>query len=183
MMGEAMFARECQAALRNLPGSSDLSWPRKELYRELVVGSASDPLSEWGSWTAEEIRSYWNWAPGSSFLNNSEFSLTWRLAQNALPLLGLDFRAILADMPDCARCGSGLEETAEQSYYCKRVHPFWDHVEEWTAHIEPKLLVLLDVGYVVDNVLPPFQGEKVVVSLTILAVARMVIWTTRKKGL
>ena len=25
---------------------SDLSWPRKELYRELVVGSSSDPLSE-----------------------------------------------------------------------------------------------------------------------------------------
>ena len=33
-------------ALRNLPGSSDLSWPRKALYRELVVDSASDPLSE-----------------------------------------------------------------------------------------------------------------------------------------
>ena len=41
----------------------------------------------------------------------------------------------------------------------------------------------LDVGYVVDNVLPPFQGEKRVVFLAILAVARMVIWTTRKKGL
>ena len=34
--------------------------------------------------------------------------------------------------------------------------------------------------YVVDNVLLPFQGEKRVV---FLAVARMVIWTTRKKGL
>ena len=43
--------------------------------------------------------------------------------------------------------------------------------------------MLLDVGYVVDNVLPPFQGEKRVVFLSILAVARMVIWTTRKKGL
>ena len=43
--------------------------------------------------------------------------------------------------------------------------------------------MLLDVGYVVDNVLPPFQGEKRVVFLAILAVARMVIWTTRKKGL
>ena len=48
---------------------------------------------------------------------------------------------------------------------------------------EPKQLVLLDVGYVVDNVLPPFQGEKRVVFLAIHAVARMVIWTTRKKGL
>ena len=51
------------------------------------------------------------------------------------------------------------------------------------ARIEPKQLVLLDVGYVVDNVLPPFHGEKRVVFLAILAVARMVIWTTRNKGL
>ena len=183
-MGKTAFVRECWAALRNLPGSSDLSRPRKELYRELVVGSASDPLSERHGWTAEEIRSHWNWASGSSFLNHSEFSLTWRLTRNALPLLGLNFKAGLADMPDCARCGSGLEETAEHAfYYCEWVRPFWDHVGEWTARIEPKQLVLLDVGYVVVNVLPPFQGEKCVVFLAILAVARMVIWTMRKKGL
>ena len=183
-LGEALFVRECRKALRNLLGSSDLSRPRKELYRELVVGSTSDPLSERRGWTAEEIRSHWNWAPGSSFLNNSEFSLTWRLARNALPLLGLNYKAGLVDMPDCPRCSSGLEETAEHAfYYCKRVRPFWDHVGEWTARIEPKQLVLLDVGYVVDNVLPPFQGEKRVMFLAILAVARMVIWTTRKKGL
>ena len=42
--------------------------------------------------------------------------------------------------------------------------------------------MLLDVGYVVDNVLLPCQDEKCVVFLAILAVARMVIWTTRKKG-
>ena len=183
-LGEALFVRECRKALRNLLGSSDLSRPRKELYRELVVGSASDPLSKRRGWTVEEIRSHWNWAPGSSFLNNSEFSLTWRLIQNALPLLGLNYKVGLADMPDCPRCASGLEETAEHAfYYCEWVRPFWDHVGEWTAHIEPKQLVLLDVGYVVDNVLPPFQGEKRVVFLAILAVARMVIWITRKKGL
>ena len=45
-LGEALFVRECRKALRNLLGSSDLSRPRKELYRELVVDSASDPLSE-----------------------------------------------------------------------------------------------------------------------------------------
>ena len=111
-MGETPFVRECQTALHNFPGSSDLSRPRKELYWELVVVSASDPLSERRGWAAEEIRSHCNWAPGSSFLNNSEFSLTWRLARNALPLLSLDFRAGLADLPDCAHCGSGLEETA-----------------------------------------------------------------------
>ena len=43
--------------------------------------------------------------------------------------------------------------------------------------------MLLDIGYVVDNFLPQFQGEERVVFLAILAVARMVIWTTRKKGL
>ena len=117
LMGEILFVRECRAALCNLPGSSDLSRPRKELYRELVVGSASKPLREWRGWTAEEIRSHRNWAPGLSFLNNFEFSLTWRLARNALPLLGLDFRASLANIPDCARCGSGLEETAEHEFY------------------------------------------------------------------
>ena len=91
-LGEALFVRECRKAIRNLLWCSDLSWPRKELYRELLVGSASDPLSERPSWTAEEIRSHWNWAPGSSFLNNSEFSLTWRLVRNALPILDLNYR-------------------------------------------------------------------------------------------
>ena len=183
-LGEALFVRECQTVLRNLLGSSDLSRPRKELYRELLGDSASDPLSERRGWTAGEIRSHLNWAPGSSFLNNSEFSLTWRLVRNVLPLLGLNYRTDLADMLDCACCGSGLEETAEHAfYYCERVRPFSDHVGEWTARIEPKQLVLLDVGYVVDNILPPCQDEKRVVFLAILAVARMVIWTTRKKGL
>ena len=59
-MGKTAFVRECRAAFRNLPGSSDLSRPRKELYRELVVGSASGPLSKWHSWAAKEIRSHWN---------------------------------------------------------------------------------------------------------------------------
>ena len=126
-LGETLFVRKCRKALRNLLGSSDLSRPRKELYRELVVGSSSDPLSEWRCWTAEEIRSHWNWAPGSSFLNNSEFSLTWRLVRNVLPLVGLNYKAGLADMPDFTRCGSGLEEMAEHTfYYCERVRPFAD---------------------------------------------------------
>ena len=71
-------------------------------------------------------------------------------------------------MPDCTRCGSGLEETAEHAfYYCDRVLPLWDNVGEWMARIEPKPLVLLDVAYVVDNVLLSFQGEKRVVFLAI----------------
>ena len=181
---EPPFVIECRRALRNLPRSSDLSWTRKELYRGLVVGSASDPLVERLGWSAEEIRSEWNWAPGSGFLSNSEFSLTWRLARNALALNDWAYRACIADMPDCPRCGSGLEETALHAfYYCERVRPFWSHVEEWTARISPRELVLLDVGYVVDNVNPPYRGEKRMVFFVIVAVARMVIWETRNKGL
>ena len=87
-------------------------------------------------------------------------------------------------MLDCARCSNGLEETAENAfYYCNQVRSFWDHIREWTAHVEPKQLMLLDVGYIVDNVLPLFRREKGVVFLAILAVARMVIWKMRKKGL
>ena len=154
---EPPFVIESRRALRNLPRSSDLSWTRKELYRRLVVGSASDPLVDRLCWSAEEIRSQWNWAPGSGFLNNSEFSLNWWLARNALALNDWAYRACLADMPDCARCASGLEETALHAfYYCERVRPFWIHVEEWTARISPRELVPLDVGYVVDNISPPF---------------------------
>ena len=48
--------------------------------------------------------------------------------------------------------GSASEPLSERrrlaghAYYCERVRPFWDHVGEWTARIEPKQLVLLDVG-------------------------------------
>ena len=43
--------------------------------------------------------------------------------------------------------------------------------------------MLLHIGYVVDNVIPQFRVEKHVVFLVILAVARMMIWTMRMKGL
>ena len=122
------------------------------------MGCASDPLVNGHGWSMEEILSHWNWAPGSGFFNNSEFSLTWWLAGNALPLFGLNYKAGLADMPDCPRCGYGLEETAEHAFYYASsfVRSFWNQVGDWTAHIEPKQLVLLDVGYDIDNVLPQF---------------------------
>ena len=146
-----------------------------------MVGSASDSFVEWLGWSLEEIRSQWNRAPDSVFLNNSEFSLTWRLARDALRLTDWAFKAGLADIPDC---GSGQEETALHAFrYCERVRPFWSHVGEWMVHIDPKQLMLLDIGYVVDNVDPRYRGEKHVVFFAILAVARMMVWTTRKKGL
>ena len=54
-MGETPFVRECCKALRILTGSSELSQSRKELYREIVVGSASDPLSK--RWAGRRRRS------------------------------------------------------------------------------------------------------------------------------
>ena len=57
-MGEAPFVRECRAAFRKLFGSSDLSRPRKELYQEQVVSSASNPLREQYGRTTEEICSH-----------------------------------------------------------------------------------------------------------------------------
>ena len=189
-MGEALFSRECRAALRNLPGSSYFSRPRKELYRDISELyqdiselyrdiSASDPLREGHGWTAEEIRPHWNWAPGSSFLNNSEFSLTWRLA-----LLGLNYRAGLGRHARLCSLRLWFKRNGWVHFILLRASSHvLDHVGEWTARIEPKHLLLHDVGYVLDNVLPPFQGEKRVVFLVIQAASRMVIWTTRKKGL
>ena len=79
--------------LQNLPRSSDFSRSRKELYSGLVVGSASYPLVERLGWSAEEVRSHWNWAPGSGF------SLNWRLARNVLVVNDWAYRACIADMP------------------------------------------------------------------------------------
>ena len=118
------------------------------------------------------------------FLNNSQFSLSWQLTQNALLLANWSFKAALADMPDCLCCPNGLEQTALHAfYYCELVCPFWSHVGEWTARIDPKHLVLINIGDVVDNVDPLYLGEKHMVFLTILAEARMVICTIWKKGL
>ena len=145
------------------------------------MGSASDPhvdqLVDGGSSLALELSARFRLLEQIRVLAHQE-ACTECVAPFRLELFGL------ADMPDCPRWDSGLEETAEHIfYYCERVRLFWNHVGEWTAHFEPKQLVLLDVGYVVDKVLPQFQDEKRVVFLAILAVARMVIWTTRKKGL
>ena len=103
LWGEALFVCKYCKALRNLSGSNELFQSRKELSQDLLVGSASDPLMKRLDWSMEEVRSYWNLVPGSSFLNNSEFSLTWQLAPTTLPLLGLIYKAGLVDMLDWLR--------------------------------------------------------------------------------
>ena len=71
-------------------------------------------------------------------------------------------RLDLADMPDCAASDSARFGVMSESG-------------------RPALIP--NVGYVVDNVDPPWKGQKWVMFLAILAVARMVIWETRKKRL
>ena len=125
LRGKALFVFKCHKALCNLPGSSDLSWSRKEWYRDLVVGSTSKPLMDWLGWSMKEICLHWNWVPGSGFLNNSEFTLTWQLGWNMLPLFGLNYKVGLADMHDYSCCDFDLEEMAEHTfYYSERVHLF-----------------------------------------------------------
>ena len=60
--------------------------------------------------------------------------------------------------------------------FCERVCPFWDHIEEWRAHIEHHWLHCRQHFTSVSG------WEACGVSRN-LAVARMVIWTMRKKGL
>ena len=80
----------------------------------------------------------------------------------------------MADMPDFPRSGSGLEETVLYAfYYCEQVRQFWSHVGEWNDRISSKQLVLLDVGYVEDNIDPTHRGEKRAEFLAVLAEARM----------
>ena len=94
---EVPFVRECRRAIRNLSRSSDLSRSRKELYRGLVVGSALDRLAgRLGRSLSVEL------GARLELLDHSEFSLTWRLARNALALIDWAYRASLANMPAAA---------------------------------------------------------------------------------
>ena len=68
------------------------------------------------------------------------------------------------------------------TYHWDRVRPFWSHVLEWKACNDTKLLVLLDVGYIVVNVNPPWKYEQRVVFHEILDLAPMVILMSRKKA-
>ena len=178
---ETPFLRECRQALRKFPRSSDLSQPRKALYRELVVGAECDPIRMRNDLSEEEYLPLWNWAPGTDYLTNGEFSLTWRLIRNALHLNDVGYKAGIVDMPDCPRCDSGLEETVQHAFFhCRKVRPLWNYVNEVTARLDSEQHRLdLDAGFVVDNTMPPWTGLKRTVFQALMAVARMVVWTTR----
>ena len=125
----------------------------------------------------------WSWAPASDYLDNHEFSLTWSLVRNSLPLRDKLLKWNLVDDSDCLRCNSGWEETCAHAFFhCCKVRPLWDYVNELTARLQPERARLeLDVGYVCDNVLPSLPRVKRMVFLTLLAVARKVVWNTRPR--
>ena len=181
---QAPFLRECRSAIRSFPRSSDLSQPRKVLYRVLVEGASSDSLRSQLDLSEEDFRSIWSWAPASGYLDNDEYSLTWSLVRNALPLRDKLLKWDLVDSSDCLRCSSGAIETcAHALFHCCMVRPLWDYVNELTARLQPHRARLeLDVGYVCDNIAPPLPRVERMVFLTLLAVARKVVWNTRPRG-
>lgn len=94
------------------------------------------------------------------------------------------FRCSWVDLPDCYQRDLDLEETAFHAYYpCPQARPFWDYVGKLTAHIALNQLVLIDLTYECDNVQPLYSWVKQMVFLTLLAMARLVIWMMRKKGI
>ena len=162
---EALYFCECHKALRRFRRSSDLSQPRKVLYR------VSGGLCFRSAWKA-----FWSVVGGDlllmeldgRFLINSEFPLTWKLS-----LSDWAFKECLPAAAELCRKWPGTPTTESR---------FWDYVGEVTARIDCKQLVPLDVGYVVDNHGPQWRGKKRKVSLAILAMARIVIWMTLQKG-
>ena len=178
--GQEQFLRECRQALRGITQFSDLASPRNTLYRGLVVGFAKDPQTNRPQVSREDMNKMWNWAPGRDYLNNSEFSLTWRVFRNALPLNDRLFHMKLAEKPDCERCCTGLKENVAHAFYeCNKVQPMWERVEELTERSDTTLRVPIDMDYVINNKAPPWNGEKEKVFRAILAVARLVVWITR----
>ena len=178
------FLVECRSALKAFPRSSDLSRKRGLLYHELVEGVAKDPLSDRLDLSVSELRSFWSWAPAADYLSNSEFSLSWRLIRDVLPLNDKLSKWGLANSPNCHRCDLDSEETASHAFYhCPQVSPFWEFVGELTARIVPDKIVPMVPAFVLSNVSPPFSGVKRMVFFSLLAVARMVVWTTRKEGI
>ena len=135
-------------------------------------------------WSMEEVRSHWNWARGSSFLNNSKFSFTWWLCTGCVAPLQPELQSVTGRHARMFSLRQWLRINGLTRLLLLRMSsPVLGSCWRVDSFIKPRQLVLLDVGYIEDNVLPQIQGEKHVLFLAILAIARMVIWTTRKKEL
>ena len=175
---EALFTCDCHKTLRSIPGYSDLSRSRKELYRELVwlplrILLCSGSAGRWrmfalygiwhqvrASWTTSSYRS-----PGS--LPGMRCPLASGLSKWAWHIFPIASAAAVV----------------WKNRFARLLLPRASSPVLESCRIDPKQLVLLVGGYLGDNVDPPYRGEKRVVFLVILAVARMMIWKKRKKGL
>ena len=176
---ESEFLRECRLALGRMPAFCDLSTPRRILYHRLVEGSANDNLEKRLGYWKPEIYCHWSWAPGAGYLDNSEFSLTWRVARNLCPLRDRDAKVDKEISDRCVRCLTEKESVEHAFFRCDNVRLLWRYVDQLIDRMAPDARIGIDVAYAIDNVMPPMPRRKHMMFLLLLAVTRKVIWTTR----
>lgn len=99
---ETTFLHEYQIALAKIPQTTKRK--RKILYHSLAKEAARDPLCQPLDLLEENLRSHWYLTPATELYTSSEFSLTWCLTRDALPVNGISFRVGVAEWPDCGRC-------------------------------------------------------------------------------
>lgn len=94
--------------------------------------------------------------PGSYFLTKSEFSLTWRLAENALLVNDMRFRrGRQMNRSSSGDAVSDPEVTAKHSFYhCPRDFPLLEYVGDLIARMESENVLYHDFFCVCDNVAP-----------------------------
>lgn len=89
---QSRFLQGSQATLRGIPRSSENLRPRRLFYRDLVEGIAT----LWPLWPARfvgiKVTIFMILLLAVYYLKNSEFSLTWKLIRNMLPLNDVAFR-------------------------------------------------------------------------------------------
>lgn len=84
------------------------------------------------------------------------------------------------ELPFYLHCNNNEGKITDHAFFlCSQLWSFWAYVGEVIACIKSKWSVLLDFAYIVNNMNPLFTWKKQMVFLAILAVARLVIWTTR----
>lgn len=148
----------------------------KILYWAFVEGVAANRLCDRLGLLVDDLHSFWFWASAFDYLSKPKFSLSWRLAPNALPLLDVCFKVVLSDMPDCHRCDPVLEETAffhsplgtcqwvDSSYRFRTACVHWTRV-------------------LVRPCVDPWPVVKRLAFIRQLSVTRMVVWVRRAEGI
>ena len=127
------------------------------------------------------VRSRWRLASGKECLSLAELSITWRVAWHGLPLnYKLCHISATQISPYCFRCDMREKETEAHAFLlCPKIQPLIAYVEETIAYMDPHQRHVLDAPYVIDNAAPPGPKSKRTLFWQILAVARLLIWTTR----